>query len=64
MALNAVPVKHKQFAVDEYEQMIAAGVSTEEERLELIEDEIIEMSPIGSVTILWSDLRYPAERFG
>jgi Uma2 family endonuclease len=47
MAINAVPVKHKQFAVDEYDQMIAAGVFGEDERLELIEGEIIEMSPIG-----------------
>jgi len=48
VAINAVPVKHKQFAVGEYEQMIAAGVFREDERLELIEGEIIEMSPIGS----------------
>jgi len=53
MAINAVPIKHKQFAVDEYEQMIAAGVFNEDERLELIEGEIIEMSPIGSAHLAY-----------
>ena len=48
MAINSVSVKHKHFDVNEYEQMIAAGVFDEDERLELIEGEIIEMSPIGS----------------
>jgi Uma2 family endonuclease len=36
-----------RFTTDEYEQMIAAGILTEEDRVELIEGEIIEMRPIG-----------------
>ena len=39
-------VRH-QFTVAQYDQMIAAGVFYEDERLELLEGEIITMSPIG-----------------
>jgi Uma2 family endonuclease len=48
MAMQAVQVQRKLFTVEEYEQMIGAGVLREDDRLELIEGEIIEMSPIGS----------------
>src|SRR5437773_210004 len=51
MAINSVQIEHKLFTVDEYEQMISAGVLGEDDRLELIEGEIIKMSPIGSVHI-------------
>jgi Uma2 family endonuclease len=37
-----------RFSADEYEQMTAVGVLTEDDRVELIEGNIIEMSPIGS----------------
>jgi len=37
----------KRFTTDEYEQMAAAGVLAEDDRIELIEGEIIEMSPLG-----------------
>lgn len=33
--------------VDEYNQLISAGILSEDERVELIEGEILEMSPIG-----------------
>lgn len=37
----------KRFTTGEYEQMSAAGVLDEDDRVELIEGEIVEMSPLG-----------------
>ncbi len=51
MAINPFPIQHKLFSVTEYEQMIAAGVLGEDERLELIEGEVVRMSPIGPVHV-------------
>ena len=48
MAANAIQVARKRFTVEEYEQMISAGVLGEDERLELIEGDILAISPIGS----------------
>lgn len=42
-----VQVKRHLISVERYDQMIAAGVLHEDERLELLGGEIIEMSPIG-----------------
>ncbi|MFM5980428.1 MAG: Uma2 family endonuclease [Sphaerospermopsis kisseleviana] len=37
----------RRFTVEQYHQMNAAGILTEDDRVELINGEIIEMSPIG-----------------
>jgi Uma2 family endonuclease len=37
----------RRFSVDEFERMIRAGILTADDRVELIEGEIVEMSPIG-----------------
>jgi Uma2 family endonuclease len=43
----SVQVARRHFSVAEYDQMISAGVFTDDDRLELIDGEILEMSPIG-----------------
>ncbi|GBC85859.1 hypothetical protein HRbin11_02317 [bacterium HR11] len=44
----AVRVERYRFTVDDYYRMLAAGILTEDSRVELIEGEIIAMAPIGS----------------
>src|SRR5882672_2170372 len=45
VALQLTP---RRFTATEYYQMIDAGVFGDDERLELIDGEIVEMSPIGN----------------
>jgi MEMO1 family protein len=45
--MSVFPVRH-QVTVDEFERMVEADVFAPDERLELIDGEIIDMSPIGS----------------
>jgi Uma2 family endonuclease len=44
----SVQIARRHFSVAEYYKMAAAGVFTEDDRVELIEGEIVEMSPTGS----------------
>jgi Uma2 family endonuclease len=43
----AVSLVRRRFTVDEYYQMARAGILHEDDRVELIEGEILEMTPIG-----------------
>lgn len=43
----ALPVPKHLFTVDEYYRMYEAGIFSEDDRVELIDGEIVEMSPIG-----------------
>ncbi|HUF85361.1 MAG TPA: Uma2 family endonuclease [Acidimicrobiia bacterium] len=45
--MSVQPVRHL-FTADEYQRMGEAGLFGEDDRLELIEGEIVEMAPIGS----------------
>lgn len=43
-----LPLTRRRFTVREYHQMAKAGILTEDDRVELIDGEIIDMAPIGS----------------
>lgn len=44
----SVQVARRYFSVDEFHRMGAAGIFSEDDRVELIEGEILQMSPIGT----------------
>jgi Uma2 family endonuclease len=46
--MAAEPIQKRLFTTAEYHQMLQAGILSEDDRVELIEGEIWEMSPIGS----------------
>jgi Uma2 family endonuclease len=48
LKLMSAQLEKRYFNVDEYYRMVQAGVLKPEDRVELIEGEIIKMSPIGS----------------
>lgn len=43
----SVDVVRRRFTVDEYLHMVEAGILTEDERVELLDGEIVEMTPVG-----------------
>ena len=45
----ALQIARKHFTVEDYYRMGKAGIFTESERVELIEGEVVKMSPIGSL---------------
>ncbi len=44
----AAQVARRMFTTDEFHRMAAAGILSEDDRVELIDGEIVQMSPIGS----------------
>jgi Uma2 family endonuclease len=44
----SVQIDRRVFSVDDYYRMVEVGLLKEDERVELIEGEVIRMSPIGS----------------
>lgn len=42
------PILHRRFTVDDFYKMSEAGILSQDDRVELIEGEIVEMTPIGS----------------
>jgi Uma2 family endonuclease len=43
-----VQLARRLFTVDEYDQMAQAGILTEDDRVELLDGEVVQMTPIGS----------------
>ncbi len=48
MEAQAVALERRLFTVDEYERLVTVGILTQDDRVELLEGEIVNMSPIGA----------------
>ncbi len=48
MTHNAQRIRQRRFTIEEYYKMSDAGILREDDRVELIEGEIVEMSPVGT----------------
>jgi Uma2 family endonuclease len=46
-ALESPPIPRRRFTIDEYHRMGEAGVLSEDDRVELLDGEIVQMTPIG-----------------
>ena len=44
----AIQLQHKLFTVDDLDQMLESGVLTEDDNVELLNGELVTMSPVGS----------------
>lgn len=40
--------ERRRFTIEEYERLVETGILTQDDRVELIEGEVVEMSPIGN----------------
>lgn len=47
MTSPTLPLTRHRFTVDQFQQMAVAGILAEDDRVELIEGEVVEMAPIG-----------------
>ena len=57
----AMPLAHRRFTVDEYHRMAETGILGEDDRVELLDGEIVLMTPMG--TRHWSTVARLTERF-
>lgn len=57
-----VEVPRRLFTVEEYHRMAEAGILDADERVELIEGEVIRMAPRRSPALRMCDQRQPAVR--
>jgi Uma2 family endonuclease len=46
MAVSVTPMR-RRFTIEEYEKMVETGILAQDDRVELIDGEVVEMSPIG-----------------